>query len=90
MKASAAIERDLTAERYAMVERQIVRRGVRDELVLEAVRNVPREAFLPEDMREFAYEDSPLPIGRRADDLAALHCRADERSAASERRRESA
>jgi protein-L-isoaspartate(D-aspartate) O-methyltransferase len=45
-----------------MVERQIVRRGVRDELVLEAVRSVPREAFLPEGMREFAYEDSPLPI----------------------------
>ncbi len=62
MNATAAKKRDLTAERYAMVERQIVRRGVRDELVLEAVRSVPREAFLPEDMREFAYEDSPLPI----------------------------
>jgi protein-L-isoaspartate(D-aspartate) O-methyltransferase len=45
-----------------MVERQIVRRGIRDELVLEAARSVPREAFLPEGMREFAYEDSPLPI----------------------------
>jgi protein-L-isoaspartate(D-aspartate) O-methyltransferase len=45
-----------------MVQRQVVRRGVRDELVLEAVRSVPREDFLPEDMREFAYEDSPLPI----------------------------
>jgi protein-L-isoaspartate(D-aspartate) O-methyltransferase len=62
MKATAVRERDLTRERHAMVERQIVRRGVRDELVLEAVRSVPREAFLPEDMREFAYEDSPLPI----------------------------
>jgi protein-L-isoaspartate(D-aspartate) O-methyltransferase len=62
MNAIVAKMRDLTAERYAMVERQIVRRGVRDERVLEAVRSVPREAFLPEDMREFAYEDSPLPI----------------------------
>jgi protein-L-isoaspartate(D-aspartate) O-methyltransferase len=62
MKATAAKKRDLTGERHSMVERQIVRRGVRNELVLEAVRTVPREAFLPEDMREFAYEDSPLPI----------------------------
>lgn len=61
MKADAKNER-LTDERHAMVQRQIVRRGVTDELVLEAVRNVPREDFLPEDMREFAYEDSPLPI----------------------------
>jgi protein-L-isoaspartate(D-aspartate) O-methyltransferase len=62
MKAAAAKKRDLAGERHAMVERQIVRRGVRDELVLEAVRKVPREAFLPERLREFAYEDSPLPI----------------------------
>jgi protein-L-isoaspartate(D-aspartate) O-methyltransferase len=62
MIATAAKRRDLTGERHAMVERQIVRRGIRNELVLEAVRSVPREAFLPEDMREFAYEDSPLPI----------------------------
>jgi protein-L-isoaspartate(D-aspartate) O-methyltransferase len=62
MKAAAARRRDLAGERHAMVERQIVRRGVRDELVLEAVRKVPREVFLPEGLREFAYEDSPLPI----------------------------
>jgi protein-L-isoaspartate(D-aspartate) O-methyltransferase len=62
MKASVAKRQSLTHERHAMVQRQIVRRGVRDELVLEAVRSVPREDFLPADMREFAYEDSPLPI----------------------------
>lgn len=39
-----------------------MRRGVVDPRVLEAVLSVPREAFLPEEMREFAYEDSPLPI----------------------------
>ena len=45
-----------------MVARNIAARGVRDELVLEAMRKVPRELFLPEKLREFAYEDSPLPI----------------------------
>ena len=48
--------------RGEMVERNIAARGVRDELVLEAMRNVPRELFLPTALREFAYEDSPLPI----------------------------
>jgi len=45
-----------------MVEHQIAARGVRSELVLEAMRKVPREEFLPPPLREFAYEDSPLPI----------------------------
>src|SRR5664279_3500230 len=48
--------------RAEMVERNIVARGVRDDLVLEAMRKVPRELFLPENLREFAYEDLPLPI----------------------------
>jgi protein-L-isoaspartate(D-aspartate) O-methyltransferase len=50
------------ALRSAMVERQIVSRGVRAPLVLEAMRTVPREAFLPQSLQEFAYDDSPLPI----------------------------
>ena len=45
-----------------MVEEAIFARGVRSELVLDAMRNVPREAFLPQRLREFAYEDAPLPI----------------------------
>lgn len=48
--------------RKQMVERHIAARGVRDELVLEAMRRVPRELFVPERLREFAYEDAPLPI----------------------------
>lgn len=48
--------------RREMVERDIVARGVRDELVLDAMRKVPRELFLSKNLREFAYEDSPLPI----------------------------
>ena len=49
-------------QRAHMVERNIAARGVRDGLVLDAMRKVPRELFLPENLREFAYEDSPLPI----------------------------
>ena len=54
--------------RSEMVERAIVARGVRSELVLNAMRSVPRESFLPHQLREFAYTDSPLPIeeGRRS------------------------
>lgn len=50
------------ARRFEMVEQSIARRGVRDELVLEAMRKVPRERFLPAKLREFAYDDTPLPI----------------------------
>jgi protein-L-isoaspartate(D-aspartate) O-methyltransferase len=48
--------------RKRMVERDIAARGVRDELVLDAMHKVPRELFLPNNLREFAYEDTPLPI----------------------------
>jgi protein-L-isoaspartate(D-aspartate) O-methyltransferase len=54
---------DFEARRNAMVDFQIARRGVRDPRILEAMRAVPREAFVPERLAEFAYEDSPLPIG---------------------------
>lgn len=50
------------AQRSKMVDRQIAARGVRSPLVLKAMSQVPREAFLPEQLREFAYEDTPLPI----------------------------
>lgn len=49
--------------RTKMVERQIESRGVRDSLVLDAMRSVPRHLFVPEKLRESAYRDSPLPIG---------------------------
>jgi len=45
-----------------MVERQLRRRGIEDERVLAAMGEVPREAFLPEALRDRAYEDSALPI----------------------------
>jgi protein-L-isoaspartate(D-aspartate) O-methyltransferase len=46
-----------------MVERQLRRRDVRDERVLDAMARVPRELFVPEGLRARAYEDAALPIG---------------------------
>src|SRR5581483_460028 len=49
--------------RLAMVERQLRRRGIRDERVLDAMARVPRELFVPTELRERAYADAALPIG---------------------------
>ena len=51
------------AEREQMVSAQIESRGIADPLVLAAMREVPREAFVPASMTDFAYQDGPLPIG---------------------------
>ncbi len=50
-------------ERKEMVEFQIRRRGISDKKVLKAMLKVPRHLFVPEQMRELAYGDEPLPIG---------------------------
>ena len=49
--------------RAAMVERHLAKRGIVDPRLLDAFRAVPREEFVPEGLREFAYKDAPLPIG---------------------------
>ena len=46
-----------------MVERQLRGRDVVDERVLAAMERVPRELFIPEDLRDRAYDDAALPIG---------------------------
>ena len=46
-----------------MVRTQLAERGIRDARVLDAMRNVPRHEFVPESLRQEAYEDHPLPIG---------------------------
>jgi protein-L-isoaspartate(D-aspartate) O-methyltransferase len=51
------------SRRLQMVASQIEARGVSDACVLDAMRRVPRHAFVPPDMREQAYTDRPLPIG---------------------------
>ena len=55
---------DFAAQRSAMVAQQIAARGIGDPAVLEAMRRVPREAFVGADLRERAYDDTPLPIGQ--------------------------
>jgi protein-L-isoaspartate(D-aspartate) O-methyltransferase len=49
-------------ERERLVENELRILGIRDEAVLRAMRLVPREAFVSEEMREFAYRNVPLPI----------------------------
>jgi protein-L-isoaspartate(D-aspartate) O-methyltransferase len=53
---------NFSERRSAMVESHLAGRGIESQLVLEAMQAVPRESFLPEHLREFAYQDTPLPI----------------------------
>jgi protein-L-isoaspartate(D-aspartate) O-methyltransferase len=46
-----------------MVDRQLRRRGIADERILEAMSRVPREAFVPPELADRAYDDAALPIG---------------------------
>ena len=45
-----------------MVTRQIAARGIKNPFVLEAMREVPREHFVPPELSERAYDDGPLPV----------------------------
>ena len=54
---------DFAKQRARMVERQLRRRGIADERVLEAMGAVPRELFVPERARSRAYADGALQIG---------------------------
>jgi protein-L-isoaspartate(D-aspartate) O-methyltransferase len=49
--------------RRRMVEEQLAGRDIRDKRVLDAMGRVPRELFVPEGLRERAYDDAALPIG---------------------------
>jgi protein-L-isoaspartate(D-aspartate) O-methyltransferase len=55
---------DYAARRERMIERDILGRGITDAGVIEAMRRVPREEFVPRTRRRLAYDDAPLPIGR--------------------------
>lgn len=49
-------------ENEQMIHDQIEARGVRDRRVLDAFRAVPREVFVPQNLRASAYDDTPLPL----------------------------
>jgi protein-L-isoaspartate(D-aspartate) O-methyltransferase len=51
------------AERERMVRTQLAERGIREVRVLDAMSRVPRHEFVPETLRQEAYQDHPLPIG---------------------------
>ena len=53
---------DYAAEREAMVERQLRRRGITEPDILDAFRAVPREEFVSMEQAHLAYGDHPLPI----------------------------
>jgi len=55
--------RDFAALRDMMVTEQLEARGIRDPSVLAAMREVPREEFVPAELAGHAYDDNPLPIG---------------------------
>jgi len=54
---------DFAAERQRMVQQQLMARGINDPRVLAAMAKVPREEFVPQDVRAESYTDGPLPIG---------------------------
>lgn len=60
-----AMEQDsYQTKRHLMVSEQIAGRGIADKATLEAMRRVERHRLVPKHMEEYAYEDSPLPIGQ--------------------------
>jgi len=63
MRVRSRVPPDPAEQRRWMVERQLRSRDVADERVLAAMERVPRELFVPEDLRERAYDDAALPIG---------------------------
>ncbi len=57
------MKKNHSRERERMVKSQIEARGIKDKNVLEVMRMVARHKFVSEDMKSFAYNDEPLPIG---------------------------
>ena len=53
---------DFAARRESMIDDQVRGRGITSPRVLDALRHVRRERFVPQELREFAYEDTGLPI----------------------------
>lgn len=54
---------DFDSQREQLIENALRKCGITDSKVLRAMREVPREQFVTDEMREFAYRNAPLPIG---------------------------
>lgn len=54
---------DYEVLRKRMVDEQLIRRGIKNKSVLDVFYKVERHKFIPEDLRDSAYADFPLPIG---------------------------
>jgi protein-L-isoaspartate(D-aspartate) O-methyltransferase len=54
---------EFASQRENMVENQIIARGISDEKVIQAMSKAERHLFVPENLRSYAYDDEPLPIG---------------------------
>ena len=63
-RADGSPQEDFARMRERMVAQQMAARDITDARVLDAMRKVPRELFVPPDQRRLAYEDHPLPIGK--------------------------
>jgi protein-L-isoaspartate(D-aspartate) O-methyltransferase len=59
----ASLPADRGRDRAEMVRDDLANRGIQDGRVLAAMARVPREAFVPDHLKTFAYDDGPLPIG---------------------------
>ncbi len=57
-------QEEFRRQREQMVETQLKSRDIQDERVLEAMKKVPRHLFMPASVRQYAYIDSPVPIGQ--------------------------
>lgn len=63
IKSRFELIRDFREARREMVDRQLRARGIRDQRVLDAMSEIPREDFVPEDAAREAYRDDPIQIG---------------------------
>ncbi len=57
-------QEEFAQQREQMVETQLKSRDIQNERVLEAMKKVPRHLFMPASVRQYAYIDSPVPIGQ--------------------------
>lgn len=63
LAATTAAAEDFAAQRKLMVKQQLQARDISDTRVLKAMANVPRHRFVPSNLQQMAYQDTPLPIG---------------------------